>query len=191
MKKNLPRLPRVALQAVGIALLLVGCKALVVDPSITAAEAHDYTMVFSAGCQAVPSQGLDICRVVEGAKVAEHLRIVVPVDKVLSCEIRVRYKGVAKSFSCAANGNVALIPWRELVGGEFYERGDEGPAQLIGSARVKGPDGDRFVDVLGYAFLVVLGKGYSPMPIDSGNQAWGTNCKVQYSTAGRSALVCR
>lgn len=172
----------------GFLLLLAGCKAVPIDPSIPAAQAGDLTMVFAA-CGAVPSRGLDICRVVEKGEAAEVMRIVMPKDKRVTGEIRVRYKGVVKSYP--VTGSVVQIPLRDVIGKERYEREDQGIIQMTGSLRAELPDGVRFTDVLGYAFLVVLGEGYTPMPIDSGNAAWGSTCRVQYSTAGRSALECK
>lgn len=170
-----------------LVLALFGCK-VPVDPSIQAALAHDYTLPLSAGCETLPGRGMDICRVVEGAQVAEEITVVIPKVKAVSGELRVRYKGVVKSY--AITETITRIPWKDLLGHSNYEREDEGPASLIGSLRLKMDDGERFTDLLGYAYLVVLGPGYSPMPIDSDSAAFGTTCRIQVSTSGRSALEC-
>jgi hypothetical protein len=172
-------------------VLLGGCKALTIDSSIAAAEAGDLTAIFSGGCSAQPVQGFDLCRVVEGAAIQEEIRVVTPrPTQVVSGEVVIRYKGTVRSYAFKSDG-VLVVPWKELIQHETYERNDAGPAQIEGTARVKGPDGEHFVQVLGRISLLVLAKGYAPMPLDSGNQAWGATCRIQYSTSGRSSLACR
>lgn len=175
--------------SLGILFLFSGCKSIPIDPSIAAAFAGDKTLIMSAGCSTVPAQGLDICRVQEGGSVQEVLTVVMPSVKGLTGELKARFKGIVKTY--AINATVTQIPWKDLLDHDSYSMEDQGLLQLTGSLRADLPDGVRFTDLLGYAYLIVLGKGYSPMPIDSGNHAWGATCRVQISTSGRSAMECK
>lgn len=177
---------------VGTALLFAifcgGCKAIVIDTSMQAIAANDKTLIHSA-CHAAPGQGLDVCRVVEGAPIEQKWVMVVPhAPKFIAGEIRVRYKDVVKTYPVTSD--VVIVPWKDFIGHETWQLDDEAPAQALGVFRYEGETGEVFVDVLGMAYLIVLQKGYSPMPIDSGLSAWKTKCEIAYSTAGRSAIRC-
>lgn len=171
-----------------IASLAFGSCSLVLDPSALALESNDKTLVHSA-CKAAPSQGLDICRVLEGSTIREEWDLIVPhPDKFISGEVRIRIRDTVKTYP--VTDNVVKIPWKEVLGHEIWLAEDDGPVQALGSFQYKGPQGPVWVDILGIAFLVVLKQGYSPMPIDSGVEMSDTKCTVQYSSAGRSAILC-
>lgn len=175
-----------------LALLLWGCNALpfVADPSISAVEAGDYTLVMSA-CEAAPGNGMDICRVVEGQPVTQEWLLILPVDKnSIGGEVVVFYRGIERSFP--VTNRVISVPWRELIGSDTWKTQHDGEALALASIRYKNGTGlEEQLLLRGIAKLVVVKPSYTRLPIDSNLQAWGSECKIQYSSAGRSAVSCR
>lgn len=182
---------RPILPLLAIAVVLLGCTALVIDTSPSAFASNDKTLVMSA-CAAQPVQGLDVCRVVAGSRISQKWVLVVPNSKeVVAGELRIRYRDSVLTYNLAPKQHTIEIPWRDIVGRDTWRLEDEAPAQVTGAVRFKTKTGEGWTDVLGIAFPIVLKEGYTPMPIDSGNAAWMTTCRVQYSTAGRSAIECK
>jgi hypothetical protein len=176
--------------AVGV---VTGCASgVLVDSSKAAAQSGDLTLVMSGGCSAMPGQGADICRFVEGSPIASSWTFVLPTSKyLLSANLRIRYRDRVMSIG-APNGNVISIKWADIVGHSTWLASDDGLAQVTGTLQFKSPNSTaEYADVLGIALLVILSPGYSPMPIDSGHQATSNVCTIEYSTAGRSAISCR
>lgn len=162
-----------------------------IDPSMSAVEANDLTLVGSA-CEGAPGRGMDICRVKEGQAVSSSWRIVVPVDGrvFLDGELTVYFHGVSKTYPITSP--LIEIPWSDLVPGPFWTRDVDGEAMALAQIRWKTPAG--LIEVWkarGIAKLIVTKEGYDSLPLDSGFSAWGTTCKIQYSTAGRSAIKCQ
>jgi hypothetical protein len=174
----------------GMLVGLIQCKRLVVDRIMNAAQAGDYTLVMSAGCNEVmPGRGADICRVQEGMPVKALWNIVIPgVKPVLGGTIEVTYRDISKTYPIL--GNVVSVPLSELVG-ETWEQSDDGIVLALAQVRYQGNEVEEVTRARGILFLVVTDKEYAPMPIDSGFEAFKMNCKVDYSTAGRSALDCK
>lgn len=170
--------------------LAASCQTLVVDPSPAAADKGDKTLIVSAGGSAPKlRQGFDMLRVVEGSLIQEIITLPVPLGgPLLAVELRIRYKG--EIIPWTVDKLPVEIPWKELIKHDTWQLDDESPVQISGTVRYQGGTNEEFFRVLGFVFPVVLKKGYSPMPIDSGNHTWETECKIQYSTAGRSAIQC-
>lgn len=169
-------------------LVLAGCKDVIIDPSPNAMASGDITLAFTAGQNPV-RQGVDVFRVTEGETTFGEMQIVAPqMPELIAGELSVRYKGrgLQKNFS----GRVIRISWRELVGRETFDLNDDGIVQMVGRAQWNAPDGPRWIDVQGYAFLIVLRKGYSPVPLNSGLEADKQSCAVDYTSSGRSAVSC-
>lgn len=161
-----------------------------IDPSIKAIDAMDLTLAMSA-CNAMPGLGADICHVKEGATISATWKIIMPKSpKLLGGEINVYYKDISKSY--ALTGSVVEIPWKDLVGHDTWELEDEGEALALAQIRFKDPQGIiSVVRAKGLAILLVTKTGYDLLPIDSGFEAFSTTCRIQYSTAGRSAISCK
>lgn len=173
-----------------ILLLLCSCTTMKKDSSPKAVASNDMTLVHSA-CSSAPSQGLDICRVVQGAAITQSWIMILPVKRGLrSGEIRVRYKDSLRTFPINPDTAVFILPWREIIGHDEWALEDEAPAQALAKLEFEDFPGLTYVDIMGVAFVVVLKRGYSPMPIDSGAEYFTTDCKIEYSTAGRSAILC-
>jgi hypothetical protein len=172
-----------------LGLALQACKSFPIDPSIAAAEANDYTLIASA-CEAMPGRGADICRVKEGTTVSSGWRLIVPTgDKILGGEVTIYYKDFSKSYG--VTDKVIEVPWRDLVTDHTWKESHDGIAVAIAQIRYVDPGGiEKIMRARGMAIINVLKPGYDPMPIDSGFAAWKTECKVEYSTAGRGALGC-
>lgn len=168
---------------------LLGCSSLILDPSIPALEAKDYTLVLSA-CENTPGIGMDICRVTEGDTIASSWKLIVPQGTPIEGgEVNVYYRDIHKQYSIG--GSVVEIPWREFFGADKWSDDMDGEALALVLIRWKDDRGIiQVTKFRGIAKIVVTKQGYDKLPIDSGLNQWGTKCKVQYSTAGRSALKC-
>jgi hypothetical protein len=174
-------------------LLLIGCSTLVIDRSMSADEAGDYTLAVSA-CEATPGQGMDVCRVRENTKIESSWKLVVPArDKsVLGGEADVYYRDVHRQYAVPPDAHVVEILWKDFFNQEVWTRDLDGEALALISIRWKTPEGvEEVVKYRGIAKIVVTKEGYDRLPIDSGFGAWGASCKVEYSTAGRGALKCK
>lgn len=169
--------------------LLTGCNGMPIDPSTTAVAANDQTLITSA-CHAAPSQGVDVCRVKEGATISEKIVFIVPWTKDSDWgQISLRYKD--RVITYPVEGVKIEIPWSDVVEAEKWSLEVEAPVQARAAIRYKTDTGAVFVDLLGYVFPVVLRQGYDPLPMDSGVEAFQNTCRVQYTSAGRSAIECR
>lgn len=173
-----------------LALLFMGCRQFVLDPSPEAVAAQDLTLIISA-CENVPARGMDICRVKENAKIQSSWRLVLPVGgNFIGGELVVYYKD--QSFTTAINEKVVEIPWSQLVKRDVWHLDDDGEALALATIRYKDDQGiEKIWKARGIAKLIVTKESYDPMPIDSEFYTWGTTCKIQYSTAGRSAIECK
>lgn len=175
-----------------LAPLLLGCNALpyVSDASIGAVEAGDYTIAMSA-CEAAPGNGMDICRVVEGQAITQSWVMVLPVDrKNVGGEVVVFYKGVEKSYG--VTGRTLVISWKDFLGSPTWKREHDGEALALASIRYLNATGiEEQLLLRGIAKLVVVKPSYTRLPIDSSLQSWQSDCKIQYSSSGRSAVSCK
>ena len=84
-----------------------------VDPSMSAVEAHDLTLVHSAcapdkdfclnaiqACSAVPNGGFDACRFIEGTPVQSSWIIYLPYGgKILGGSLSVKWKDIVKTYA--------------------------------------------------------------------------------------------
>lgn len=176
-------------------LLGGGCsgKALILDRSIPAVEAGDYTLAVSA-CENVPGHGMDICRVQEGDAIQSAWTMVIPTkgQAILGWEADVYYRDVVQPVSVSGVGPAIQIPWKDFFKQDTWTKALDGEAMALVTVRYRTPEGlEELVRFKGLAKIVVLSAGYDRLPLDSGFTAWGTTCKVQYSTAGRGALQCK
>lgn len=175
-----------------VALLsIAGCSGLPKDLSMPAVEAGDYTLATSA-CLAAPGGGMDVCMVVEGTEISSEWVLIVPAkfSSVLSGEVNVFMRDIQRSYP--ANEKVIRIPWKDFFASSKWDTSMDGEALALVSIRYKDAQGIEETALFrGIAKLVVTKQGYARMPIDSGVAAWQTSCKIQYSTAGRSAISCQ
>jgi hypothetical protein len=170
-------------------ICLASCQT-IVDPSIKAAEAGDFTIMASA-CEALPGRGADICHVKEGSEIGSDWTMIMPTGKaLLGGELTVYYKDISKTY--AINGPIVRVPWADLIGHDNWESADDGQALALAQIRYKNNAGiEEIVRARGLAIIVVTKPGYSPMSIDSGFATFQTICKIQYATSGRSAISCK
>lgn len=175
-----------------LGLTLACVHQLVLDPSASALDSGDLTLALSA-CQGTPGGGLDICRVKEGSPISSVWRLVVPVENnvFLGGELTVYFKDQSRSYPI--NQPVIEIPWTNFFAPNTnWSRDMDGEALALAQIRWKNPQGiEETWRARGIAKIVVTKVGYDPLPIDSGFIAWKTACRIQYSTAGRSALECK
>lgn len=169
---------------------LLGCSALVIDPSMDAVEAGDSTLALSA-CEATPGGGYDICRVTAGTRIESSWKLFVPGGRrVTGGEIDVYYRDIHKSY--AAKGPIVEIPWKDFFGAETWSKAQDGQALALLLIRYTDDNGvEQVVKFRGIAQIVVTSPGYDRLPIDSGFSTFKTTCKISYSTAGRGAVSCK
>lgn len=172
-----------------------GCSgpALVVDRSIPAVEAGDYTLATSA-CENVPGGGMDICRVAEGSLIDSSWKLVIPTHggEITGWEVDAFYRDVQTAVHVVGVGSLISIPWKDFFKADKWSKDQDGEVLALVSVKYLQDTGvEEIVLMKGLAKILVLSPGYSRLPIDSGSQAWGTTCKVQYSTAGRGAVSCK
>lgn len=171
---------------------LVACShGFVFDPSIEAVEAGDFTLPSSL-CSAVPNGGMDVCHVSEGTAITSDWRLILPTGRGVSeGEVSVYYRDIEKTY--AITGTTVTIPFRDFFGDHTWS-GSRHDGELLALAfvRYKLPDGTiELLKFRGIAKIVVTKAGYDRMPIDSGFSNWTKNCKIQYSTSGRTAVQCK
>lgn len=180
----------------GLVLGLVGgcsLSPLIIDASTDAFAAGDLTLINS--CQAAPSAGFDSCRFTVGDTVASSWTLIAPkpgtAQQVTGGTVDLYYKDLHKSYP--VTGWTISIPWTDFLSLKTWTSAyDEGVVEAL--VTLNWIDNEKINQVTKYrgvVLLLVTAAGYDRLPIDSGNAAWGATCKVQYSTAGRSAVSCQ
>lgn len=183
--------------------LLSCCTPLVIDQESTDAfAAGDFTLASS--CIATPGKtfgmasGVDSCHFTVGDQIGSATwTLVVPPPSTaqqvtaLEIDVYVPKYSLHKTYS-AANDWALEIPFSDLFGTTWTADQDEAVVEAL--ATITYVDNEKVNHVLktrAIAFMVITAAGYDRMQVDSGNQAWGVTCKVQISTAGRSAVECK
>lgn len=178
---------------VGVVLGTLGCTTpslIPSDISMAAVDANDKTLVMSA-CETAPSRGLDICRYVEGSKIESKWTIIMPWEHSTTGTVRIRYRDTVKIYD--VSGPVLDIYWSDIVGSQTWTPAQDGLVQALGTVQFTDWNGAVVTTkVLGYAYLVILKPGYTPLNIDSNNvQAMKTTrCELIYTEKGRSQIHC-
>lgn len=181
-------------------LVLLSCStAIVKDNSIDAFASSDLTLVSSCLSTSGPtismSSGVDSCQFTVGDIVSGAWTLVVPSPKnaknIVGGTIDVYYKDKHKAYP--VDGWANQVYFRDFLQLQHWTKDyDEGVVSaLVTISWVDNEGVNQLSKFRGLAVLVVTARGYDRMPIGSHNNAWGTTCKVQYSTAGRSAVECR
>jgi len=174
-------------------IFFIACAELVIDPSMDAVQAGDFTLAMSA-CENVPGGGMDICRVKEGTAIESSWKLVVPAKfkGFAGGEVEIYYKDTQLSFAITGESNLIEIPWKEVMKSGTWTKAMRGTALALVLIRYKDAQGvERIQKFRGEARLLVTEPTYDRLPIDSGFEAFKTTCKVAYSTAGRGALSCK
>jgi hypothetical protein len=176
-------------------VLLSGCVSIVIDTSISAAEAGDFSLIISA-CESV-NRGGTYCRVVEGSEISSGAVLKVPKvgGAVIGGEVMVSFRDLSPATFSIKDDTVD-IPFSEVLGpGKWDSRYHDGEMLVLARIQYKDNAGvTQEVKALGFIRIVVLKESYAGvLPIDSGFVAFqGTfKCVYQYTTAGRSALKCQ
>lgn len=161
-----------------------------IDRSLDALASGDYTLVLSA-CGATPGKGFDVCNVVEGTRIESSWKIFVPRGtNIKGGEVQVFYRDIKKTY--AVTSGIVEIPWMDFFERTLWRSDMDGEVMALVQIRWMSPLGiEEITQYRGMAKIVVTKTGYSRIPIDSNQAAWGTNCKIQYSTAGRSVVECK
>lgn len=172
-----------------ILLVTVGCAQVLIDPSVDAFNAGDFSLIHSA-CRSVPGRGLDSCLVTSGTPINQTWVLIVPQGPgVLGGEVDVYFRGLHRQYEI--NGHVVSIPWADFFESKVWASDMDGEAQALLVLAWKDSLGvDQTTKYRGLAKIVVVNPNYTRMPIDSGFTDWQSECKIQYSTSGRSAIEC-
>lgn len=162
-------------------VLSVGCSTLSPDTSPSAVSSGDLSLVQTA-CSPVPTKGLDVCRQHDGDPITSSWTLYVPwSNDAISGEARVKFGD--QTIIYPITGFELNIPWKDIFGETWKSAG---LVQALVTIKTK----DRVVQALGYAFIVILKPGYDPTPISSLGAITVKTCNIEYTTAGRSRVLC-
>lgn len=174
-----------------LALSAQGCRGhLPVDPS-PVAVANGERNLGMQGCSTVPSRGFDVCRVVEGSLISTIWVLLLPFDEktFINGEVELRFKDQVRSYKI--QGSQLEIPLNEVFRDTDWKKKHDTIIQAKARVKIKDGEFERFVELLGFMFVVVLKPGYTPLPYDSGLVYTRTKaCHVAYTTSGRSYVAC-
>lgn len=184
-------------------LIIMGCAAcnVVQDNSMQAIDAGDYTLLQSiagnkdatSNCLGLPNGGYDVCRFIEGATISSSWKIIVPNGgSVVGNQIIVYFKDIQKTYS--ATDSTITIPFADILQSTVWSKDLDGEVTALALIQYKDNSGIiQTSHAMGIARLLILPSSYSVLPLDSGLAVWGTTikCKLEYSTAGRSAYNCK
>lgn len=151
--------------------------------------ANDFTLIST--CNATPGIGMDICLFTEGDSIVSSWQLILPHgDRITGGEVDVYYRDLHKSYNVSSSPLV--ISFNDFFGANKWSSDLDGELLALVTIRWKDDTGlIQTTKLRGIAKTVVTKPGYDRMPIDSGLHAFSTDCKIQYSTAGRSALECK
>ena len=174
-----------------ILLAVGGCSGIAIDPSPSAIDSNAATLVLQS-CEGYVMTGVGKCTVKENSAIASEWRVILPKlkDGLIDGELTVKFQDQVRSYPVGQS--VISVPWTDFFGQGVWRKEDAGIATATARIRFKDPNGiERIIQARGHVILFVLAKDYDEMPIDSGFQAWGTDCKIGYSTSARSAIKCK
>lgn len=178
----------------GLALALIAsCTTTpIVDTSMGAYAAGDFSLPGSA-CVGVPGGGVDSCLMTEGAEISTAWNLIVPKPKTaigtVGGTVDVYYKDIHKTYGI--DDWVVSVSWKEFFGATTWQASYDGEVMALLTLNWVDAAGiHQIMLARGLAVLVVTKPGYSRMPVNSGNAAWGTDCHIEMSTAGRSVVSC-
>lgn len=171
-----------------MAAFLSACSGIPMDPSPSAIGSGDKTLIHGI-CKKSPGAGVDMCRVIEGSKIEATWTIYLPWDSsVIAANVRVRFKDKVSTFT--SYESILEIPLKEVVGEEVWNQKHDGPIQAIATLELEPGGPKRYVQALGYAYVVVLSPGYSPLPFNDAHSFGKLHCWIEYTDAGRSSYSC-
>ena len=111
-------------------------------------------------------------------------------SSVIGGTVDVFYRDIHKSYSVTEW--TLQISWADFFGAPTWQRSMGGEVMALLTLNWFDNAGlHQVTEARGLALIIVTKPGYTRIPIDSGNAAWGTKCKVQMSTAGRSVVQCQ
>lgn len=164
----------------------------IVDSSMSAFAAGDFTLPGSV-CAAVPGGGVDSCQVTEGTEIVSAWTLVVPkpgnAAGVTGGTVDVYFKDIHKAYG--VTDWTLQVPWKDFFGGSTWDSSYDGEVLALLTLNWTDNAGlHQIMQARGLAVIIVTKPGYNRIPINSGNAAWSTDCHIDISTAGRSALQC-
>lgn len=152
-------------------------------------EAGDFTLASSA-CDKSINMGIDACFVTDGDPIVSDWKLIVPFDKtIVAGEVDVYFKDKRKQYKI--EDNVIKIDWSDFFGSTNWDKSMDGEALALVMVQYEHNGVKEIAKFRGIAKLVVAKKGYDRMPVGSGFQQWVTDCHIEYSTSGRSAIDCK
>lgn len=176
-------------------LALASCSGtLVIDASIPAVEAGDYTLAGSA-CDGHIGDGFSVCRVKQDTRIDSVWSMVVPPvgGRILGVEVDIFYRDLPNPTHMSTKDAVVTVAWKDILHATTWTQDLAGEAEALVDVKYQTDTGlTETAKFKSGAKILVLAPGYERMPMDStAAVGWETTCKVQYSTAGRSAVSCK
>lgn len=149
----------------------------------------------SPGASLALASGVDSCHFTVGDLIDGSWTLVVPPPGpskfVTGGTVDVYFKGTHKSYPILSW--TTQVPFADLFGGGNWTADkDETVVEALATVNWTDEQGLNQVTLYrGVAVLIVTAAGYDRMPFGSGNALWGATCRVELSSAGRSAVVCK
>jgi hypothetical protein len=166
----------------------LGCSTLIVDTSPSAAFTGDLTLLHS--CNRTLGSGVDVCRFTEGSPINSTWDFILPVDENSIDEVVIRLRLKDKVQVKTTKSNKISVDLAEFLGHTAWQKQDDGPVQAVVQVKYTVNKETRYIDLLGYAYFIVLRPGYTPLDIRE-EVEWSYICTVKYSTSGRSVVQCQ
>jgi len=153
-------------------------------------QGNDLTLVVG-GCEHSLGRGVEICRVVEGSKITSKLTVIMPwkQGEMVSGTLKIRHGDQLRVVE--TNQSFYSREWSEIFGVETWGQQQEGPVQVSGVFKYKNGAHVETMRLLGYVYLIVLNKGYSPQPLYQAPYFSEATCRIYYSASGNSAMECQ
>lgn len=161
------------------------------DTSIPAVQAGDLTL--ATACENLPGRGADICRFKDGTPIGSDWVIILPPKgKIKAGTVVVDYKDIEKSYDVPVTG-LLRIPFSDIIPDTEWSRSEHSFTTVQARAKIiyQGNTTVEEWQARAIALLIVTSPDYDPLPMDSGIQLYTSICKLQYTSAGRSALQCQ
>ena len=166
------------------ALMLAGCSTVRSDPSLSSAMARDVSLI-ETSCSGRFNRGMETCWFHEGDPVTTIVQVQAPwPDDAVYGEMRVKHGDQTKTYEIT--GHTMMVPLADLVG-KAWMASDVGLVQIVATVKTK----STIVQSVGYVFIVILDKGYDPVPMDDAETASTQTCVITYTDKGRSKITCR
>lgn len=170
-------------------LFLVGCASIPEDTSPSSTSMNDKNLIHA--CGKVPGDGVTVCRYTEGMPMDSTLEMYLPWNYMdpTTATVRIRFRD--KVLVKTVKDKYVSIPVAEIFQDKTWKKQYDGIMQILVQIKTTTNGHDKYIDLLGYTYNIVLKQGYTPLSIDDPASAFVYQCTIDYSTAGRVLFQCK